>query len=206
MYSKNNPTVSGNPDINPGTNDTFEIGYIYNGQQTVFRLTVFNSKLRDIIVLDDKQYKNKGRVNLRGIEIEFNKKIRSDIKLNSNISFVDTDDINMNNQLEGSANWLANFGILCAPLRKTNVSMQYRYVGKRNRGKPDTRKNLDGYNRFDLTGSFFYFANQGLTLRAGIKNLFDSDIKYPSKINTYPDDYPRPGRRWWMQISYTIND
>ena len=156
--------------------------------------------------MDDKQYKNKGRVNLRGIEIEFNKKIRSDIKLNSNISFVDTDDINMNNQLEGSANWLANFGILCAPLRKTNVSMQYRYVGKRNRENPDTRKDLEGYNRFDLTGSFFYFANQGLTLRAGIKNLFDSDIKYPSKINTYPDDYPRPGRRWWMQISYTIND
>ena len=202
MYSKNIPSLKGNSEINPGTNDTFEIGYIYSAHQTIFRLTVFSSKLRDIIVLDENQYQNTGRVNLNGIEIEFNKDFQSIVRLNSNISFVDTDDINNKDQLEGSANWLANFGILCAPLRKTNVSMQYRYVGKRNRENPDTRKDLEGYNRIDLTGSIFYFANQGLTLRAGIKNLFDSDIKYPSKINTYPDDYPRPGRRWWMQLSY----
>lgn len=89
--------------------------------------------------------------------------------------------------------------------------MQYRYVGDRNRDPLVARDDLNEYNTVAITGSVFNLELHGLTLRDGIKNLFDEDVRYSAPLGsdllgnpilTYPEDYPRPGRRWWMQLSY----
>ncbi len=63
----------------------------------------------------------------------------------------------------------------------------------------------------DITTSLFNLGLRGLTLRAGIKNLFDEDVRYPSyltldlngePIPVHDGDLRRPGREWWMQLSY----
>jgi len=59
----------------------------------------------------------------------------------------------------------------------------------------------------DLTVSSSNVVIGGVTLRAGVKNVFDEEIKYPSPmvnfagslLPAYEDDYPRPGREYWLQ-------
>jgi iron complex outermembrane receptor protein len=63
---------------------------------------------------------------------------------------------------------------------------------------------------FDLTVSVSNFVKSGLTVRAGVKNIFDEEIVYPAPmvnfaasapplLPAYEDDYPRPGREFWLQ-------
>jgi len=75
-------------------------------------------------------------------------------------------------------------------------------VGKRNRAADDPRDKLAGYDTIDVTGTVENLFLRGLTLRAGGKNVFDTDVRYPSGFPGYPEDYPQPGREWWVQLSY----
>jgi len=45
-------------------------------------------------------------------------------------------------------------------------------------------------------------SGKSISFRAGVKNMFDQDIKYPAPELTYIDDYPRAGRQWWFQVAY----
>ncbi|MCP4348137.1 MAG: TonB-dependent receptor [Desulfobacterales bacterium] len=213
MYGKNNPVFKGNPDLKPETSDTFEIGYIYRGQEnsTVARITLFYSDINDAIYSKNDMRENCGSASLKGVELEFGRQIIPDLNLDANISYADTEDRNTGREIEESKNWLANIGLTYQLHETAVVAVQYRHVGDSHRNSLDTRDELDGYNTVNITGSLFNLGFDGLVIRAGIKNLFDEDVRYPSSLTfdsngspipTYPEDLPRPGREWWMQLSY----
>ena len=90
-------------------------------------------------------------------------------------------------------------------------NLQGRYVGERQRGPQDPRSNMDDYFTVDATGTIFNLWITGLTLRAGLKNIFDADVRDPdittfdftgNVVPSYTEDLPRPGRRWWTGLSY----
>ncbi len=206
MYSKNNPIVEGNPDINPERMHTYEFGYIYNDGGRVFRATSFVSELHDVIVVNSttRRYENGGEANFRGLEFEFVVPLIQRLKLDGNISLLDSESTNVANPNSGTAQSLANLGVLYQILNDQFLNVQYRWVGSRSRSAGDTRDNLDPYQTVDLTYSATGVKWPGLTLRGGIKNIFDADVKYPAPANTYPDDYPRPGRQWWVSAEYAF--
>lgn len=157
-------------------------------------------------------YTNSGKAKLQGIELEFEHGWES-LKLRGNLSYTDSENLDTSNDIAGSVNWLANLGVIWQPISNLALAAQFRYVGDRNREHQDTRDNLDGYKTLDLTGSVFNLGIRGITLRGGIRNLFDEDIRYPAMLTTdflgnsfptYSEDYPRPGRQWWIQLSYTF--
>ncbi len=78
--------------------------------------------------------------------------------------------------------------------------INYRHVGERKRSNTDTRDDMKAYNTVGFTLSRFNLRLKGLTVRLGVKNLFDEEVKAPD--TNYIDDLPRPGRTWWTQISY----
>ncbi|MCP4346611.1 MAG: TonB-dependent receptor [Desulfobacterales bacterium] len=212
MYGKNNPVFRGNPDLKPETSDTFEISYIYRGQEngTVARITLFYSDINDAIYTENGMRKNCGSASLKGVELEFGRQIIPDLNLDANISYADTEDRNTGEELDDVTKWLANIGLIYQFHENASVAVQYRHVGDRHRSSPDTRGSLDGYNTVNITGSLFNLGFDGLTIRAGIKNLFDEDVHCPSSMafdsNGEPfsiySEIPRPGREWWMQLSY----
>ncbi|MCK5231619.1 MAG: TonB-dependent receptor, partial [Desulfobulbaceae bacterium] len=212
MYSLTNNVGAGNPNLKPETNDTYELGYIYKDINTVFRTTLFYSVLDDVIYIDNSLHKNSGRNNFWGTELEMERQLGHSLKLDANLSYVHTQDVASVPEGAQAATWLGNIGLMYQPNSYLSLALQYRYVGDRNREQLDIRENLDEYHTVDVTGSLFNLGFKGLILRAGIKNLFDEDVRYPAPLEefslfgnrypTYPEDFPRPGRQWLCQITY----
>ena len=100
-----------------------------------------------------------------------------------------------------TAHRLGNLRLLWRPRRDLTLNLRYRYVGRRGREPTDPRADLPGYDRIDLTATAFRLLKD-LTLRAGVRNLLDADVRYPAPAGTYPEDYPAPGRQWWLQMEY----
>ncbi|MCF7978128.1 MAG: TonB-dependent receptor, partial [Chromatiaceae bacterium] len=75
----------------------------------------------------------------------------------------------------------------------------------------DERAPLDAYTTADLTLGYSSASVSGLYAHLGVKNLTDADVRYPEQYAsfagvplTYVDDYPRPGRRWWLSVGYAF--
>jgi outer membrane receptor for ferrienterochelin and colicins len=201
MYSQNNTVVTGNSDIKAQTSDNYELGYIYRRPGQVYHVTLFRSDLKDVIVLENGMYSNSGGARLTGIEAEAQHEFIRELKLDANISYTDTEDLDTGEPIPNVSGWLFNIGLLYEPVKYLIFGIQYQCVCDYVRASGDPRPELEGHQTFDITVSSFNTWYKGFTIRAGIKNLFSDEVKYPSLPNTYPDDYPRPGRSWWMELS-----
>lgn len=206
LYSQNNPIVNGNAGLMAETIKNYEFGYVYNDGVTTARLTVFDASLEGLIGEGSTipvTFQNIGQAKQTGMEIEYDRQIRENIKIDSSLSFVDVHDDVTNVEFADIARLLLNLGVLYQPMHNISVGVQFRHVGERDRGVGDARKSLDGFNTVDVTASMFNALIRKLTFRAGIKNIFDEDIFYPSPtLNTYQNDFPQPGRELWLSLSY----
>jgi iron complex outermembrane receptor protein len=201
MYTKNNIVLNGNPDIEALTSDNYELGYIYRSNQQVYRVTLFSSHLKDVIILEEGTYKNSGGARLKGVELETEQEFFTGLKLNASVSFTDAKDSNTGEDIPNVSDWLMNIGLIYEPIKDIALSMQYQCVCDYSRAPTDPREDLEGHQTWDISINSFNTRYKGLTLRAGVKNLFDDTIKYPAPPGTYPGDYPRPGRSWWAELS-----
>ncbi len=88
-------------------------------------------------------------------------------------------------------------------------------MGEHERQPLDDRDALAGYDTVDFNAGVTDLGLRGLTLRAGVRNIFNDDVRYPVLLDLdqydptsprpgYPEDYTRPDRSWWMQLSYTF--
>lgn len=90
-------------------------------------------------------------------------------------------------------NWGASYRIVYIG----DADSQFQRIGA-------TKPKVDSVTYHHLSGS--YRANENLTLRAGINNLFDQDPEYytdPIDQNTDPFTYDLLGRRFFLSASYT---
>lgn len=207
MHSKNNPSLTGNPDIDPETVKTFELAYVYRKKPFTGRVALFYSRLKDLIIVDHDTayYKNIGKADTRGVEIEAQYRLMSNLTADASVSYLDTEDDSTGMPIEGATKWLADAGLMFNPINDLYVSIQYNYVGKRHRGANDPRGKLGSYQTVRLCLTYENFLVDGLQLRTGISNLFDEDVRYPAAISSYTDDYPQPERQWWFQCAYDFD-
>lgn len=200
MYAINNPVYSGNSTLKAETVKTYEAGYIYRHQSFIGRLTAFHARMEGLITVKDKQYINADNANMTGAEAEAEFKILSWFDIKANISYTDTENQDGSN-MQGAARWMSSASLLFFPQPDWIAGVTYRYMGDRFRDAADNRPKLDEYHNINLTLSKDNLLIKGLTLRTGIKNVFDEDIRFPAPP-VFPDDYPKPGREFWGQISY----
>lgn len=204
----------GGTELEPETIDTYELGYIWRRHAALARLTLFYSELRNWLE-DSRLQAAPGDFRTQGAELELAFPLFWDcLRLEGNLSYADTEEKATGQEIPESANWLGNLGVLWQPDPDLAVHLRYRYVGERHREPGDIREDLDGYGTVDLTASLYNLGIGGLTLQAGVKNLFEADVRYPSRLETnektgayrlsYPQDYPRPDRWWWVQIGYAF--
>ncbi|MDM8522839.1 TonB-dependent receptor [Desulfococcaceae bacterium HSG8] len=221
LYSRGNSLIQGNPDLDSEHIRSYELGYIYRRPHTTGRITLFYSELRDNIEYPEYantiggvgiQYRNaEDIIRTKGFELESEYKIGKTLKLDANLSYSDTDDGETGEPVEGGSDWMGNLGLLYHPVHDVALALQYHYVGNRHRAPDDDRDDADAYNTWNLTANVYNLFTKGLTLRAGVRNLSDEEIVHPAPVFKdeegnigyyYRDDFPRPGREWWVQFSY----
>jgi iron complex outermembrane receptor protein len=67
-----------------------------------------------------------------------------------------------------------------------------KYVGSKERVAYDQRDKLEAYATVDMT--LGYQTSRKCSVRVSIKNIFDTDVKYPSSPYSYNNDFPQEGR------------
>lgn len=199
--------TAGLTDLSPETADTFELGYIYRRAETLFRATLFHTELDDWIQ-DGRLGAPPADFRTRGVELETAVPLIPRVLLvDASLSFAGAEDEATGAAIPGSAKWLAGAGLRWRPVAPLSFWLQYRFVGERAREPEDPRDDLAPYQTVDLTGTF---RMAGWTAGVGVKNLFEDDVRYPSRLGGVsgndarldrPDDYPRPERTWWLQVT-----
>ncbi|QTA84965.1 TonB-dependent receptor domain-containing protein [Desulfonema magnum] len=220
LYSRGTSFIRGSEDLDSERIKSYETEYIWRKPGMGIRTTLFYSELEDKILYPayadtfssiNIEYKNaQDTLKSRGAEIEFDLEMTKELQTGFNISYTDTNDGN-GESIGGVSDWLANAWLICKPVQDYEFVLRYHYTGERHRDAEDPREDLKGFHVFDLTANVFNLFKSGLTLRAGVKNFFDTDIICPAPVYKdekgitgyyYQDDFPRPGREWWMDISY----
>lgn len=191
----------GNPDMEPEKSTTYELAYIYKTQGTVFRATAFYSDLDDLITIPAGTYQNIEGAEIQGLELELEHQFSPEFKLDGNVSLTDTEDKLTNKDLLGASDWMANLSLLYQPSLDASYVARFRYVDDRYRSPTDTRSAADSYSTVDVTGSWFNVLSPGLTIRAGVRNLFDEEYVDLAPERTYVNDYPQEGRNYWLQLT-----
>lgn len=205
--AKNNPVLAGNPDIDIEVIENSEFAYIHNDGVTVTRATVFYALLHDLVAQDrtTRRYQNSTEdAATYGAELEYLRPLGVQFKLDTNLTWVNAKFQDSNQSLPGFAEWLGNVSLIYQPVKEYSLAGRAYYVGERNRESLDTRDALDGYTTLDLTASAFLLEGRRLAARLGVKNVFDQDVTYAAPVNTYPGDYPRPGREIWLGLDYSL--
>lgn len=192
--------------IDPSTIRTYEAGYIYKGHASDIRLTLFRSRLDKPIVFVDTPttlgFTNTEGATLHGAELEWDYQLNKEWDFGTNLSYLQSEDENTGKSIAGSSDWLGNFDLNYHPATNMLLNVHYRYVGNVYRELADTRPNLDDYTLLDTTLSLQNLWSRGMTVRLGIKNLLDADVRYPAPPESYPDDRPRAGRQWWANLTH----
>jgi iron complex outermembrane receptor protein len=190
-------------DIEPSTSRTLEIGYIHKGLDNDWRLSLFRTRLDNLIVfVDPLGFTNAEGARLSGAELEWELRLNRQFDFATNLSYLQSEDENTGEPIVGSSDWLGNLDLNYRPTSHHLFNLHYRYVDKAYRELEDVRPALNGYSTLDATLSLLDLWIKGLTLRFGITNLQDAEVRYPAPIDTYPDDRPRAGRQWWATVTY----
>jgi len=207
LYSQNT-IVNGNFNLEAETIKSYELGYVFNDGVTIGRLTVFAADLIDLIGESNTSpvvFQNIGQAHLTGIELEFIRQLGNSLKFDANLSWTELKDEVLNIDFANVSNFLVNMGVIYQPVNDFSLNVQYRHSGEKQReALVDARDDLDSFNTVDVTTSFFNFIENKLTLRAGVRNVFDEDIFSPAPHSTYVNDYPQPGREWWISMAYKL--
>jgi iron complex outermembrane receptor protein len=206
MYAAKDPDIR-IADIQSETIDTCELGYIYRNVQTVGRLTLFYSDIKarteDMLTEPERFYSS-------GAELELERPlIRDVLKFDGNLSYTNTRSRDADREIPEAADWLANAGLIYRPSRSLLFALQYYYVGDR---EGYDGEHISGYHTADFALNIFNLGIEGLTLRAGVKNIFEEDVRYYSSRPGEGDcldgdssgdlDESDSGRWWWIKISY----
>ena len=206
LYEKYEATGTGNINLKAETIESVEVGYIYTTLNTVIRTTLFDSRVKNLIGKSGgTQYQNlQAMIRSTGGEIELQQVFSDALRLDSNISYVRAKNTVTNRALEGSAELLGNVSLTWHPTRDYSINIWGNYVGARNRAAGDVRSKLAADTTVDITFGVLHLFHEKLTMRAGVKNIFDRKVKYPAPQLMYQNDYPGDRRTFWGQLAYSF--
>jgi outer membrane receptor for ferrienterochelin and colicins len=185
------------------TVDTVELGYIRRSTALLCRLTLFHSEMAARAgyagpasgVIDGRS---------RGAEMELTARLPGTrIEVEGTLSRSWTDWSLAADEVPETADWLGSLGVLFEPTSWLSLSSRCRWAGDRGGGLDDTLT-------VDLTAGLAPFQNRDIRLRAGVKNLFAEDFRYPITGDPADGEAPltwageAPDRWWWATFTVSF--
>ncbi len=232
MYTANNPSTNGNPDIDPEIIKTVELLVGYNFQENIkTSITYFYTKIDDLIQKVGGAFDNHGEIESTGIEIDI--KFIKDINkyLYFNLTYQDvknTTNTTITDQNSGTSYTQEDFNVGRIPSIIANIGLNYNiveymitnvslnYTGKRERSgekRFDENGNLVDVDPRDkvaartLLNASLTFRDvtpslKGLELQLSGHNLLDNKYKDPDPSGAIENDVPRAGVYFMGKLSY----
>ncbi len=206
LYSQNNAVVVGQPNLHPERIRSLEASYAFNDGRSRLRATAFHVRLDSLIGADQSttpaRYRNLYISEFNGVEIDLESHLHPRLTAFANATLLlaeqDSDEYD---PFYGLAEHLGNAGLRLRLTPGTTLATLYQDVGDRSRAPDDDRAPLPGYHTIDVTLSAHLPLPYPTVVRGTVRNLLREDIRYPAPAGTYPDDYPRPGRSFWVSFA-----
>ncbi len=209
LYNINNPSIIGNPDVEPEEIETYELAITGDlSKRMNFKATGFHNNIKDIIgnvpsTAADFESGNIGKLSVDGIEMEFSSRFTSGSIISFNYTF------------QNAVNELTDSRAPNVPRQKFNTSFNYRHSrfvnmyaglnhrGELNRTEGDSRSDIGSHTTVDLALTI-KGASDSWNVTASIYNFFDKTYFDASKEATMLSDYPKEGRSFWVEASYKL--
>jgi iron complex outermembrane receptor protein len=201
LYLMNNPLMVGSDDLQPATIQTFEVGSTYSiNEQITARMTYFYNVDEHIItpaVQADPNmpatFVNVDGDVVQGIEMELEARFSDQLYGFLNYSFRESKTQETGETVPLNPAHLARAGVNFPLFGVVNANLQAAFVGERPRELHDSRDPVDAYVLVDATLRT-HNIYKGLELFCSVHNLLDAAYVKPSLSDTFPGDYPLPGR------------
>ena len=208
----------GNPNLDPEESKTYEGGADFSYASLNISFTYFHTDFKDKIEHDggwpDRTWHNIGKAEMAGFEGELSYDIGTffdwDFQLKPYANFVRLtkyEDKETDEDLKYISDWNVSYGITLSDYNGLSANLNIAYVGKqyiddwRNAGPPTwtapvIEKGSFNFANLTISKKIVDTDNFGdLTLKGEIENLFDKDYEY---VN----DYPMPGRSFFLGLRY----
>ena len=206
MFTKNNHARVGSTDLEPEKVTSYEFAYIRNFtsdsylQSDIFYLInknqIYNSVTNPL-------YRNVGKTDIYGIELEYKGHILPDDELYANYTYMNgsytVDDTSRSRSLPNIAHNLAKGYYIYHFSSAISLGTTLEYVGSKERMSTDLRPKLKAYTTLD-TALHYKNSHYNYSVNVSVKNIFDADVRYPSPQNTYVDDYAQARRAFLIMF------
>ena len=205
QFLQNNPSVLGNPDLEPEEIDTYELGFNYQiNFNTKLTLNFYSYQAEKLIerapILGNmdgiQQAQNTSTLDGQGLELELNLSY-DEFSIDFNYSHQNTDDPDTGQPAALIAEdmaYLAGFYNINNDLK---VSLSGHWISGRERTAGDDRGQIQDYTLINGTAS--YQISDNTKTRLIIKNIFDEEIYEPSGTNI-SNDFRMPTRSIWFEV------
>jgi iron complex outermembrane receptor protein len=209
LYTVNNPTLSGNPDLAPEKIKTYEagIGYTYSERFRI-ELNYFYNDIDDLIVRDPSTspgtYANVGKAKSNGIEAVLSGKYTNDNYWKIAYAWQDPRDSHTGERIAFVPSNRASASVNYGFSKNLASHVDVLWTGPRPRPSGDTRDDVASYTTVDLTLTLRNIYKT-LEIQAAIHNLFNEQYEDPDLSGAsrfIPNDFPREGISALLRVSY----
>ena len=173
---------SGNIDLNPETNQTFEVGFDATFKEKIqLDVVYFNRKEVDAIIYNNTTYSyGNSSSDASGLELNFRVAATSFLSINSSYTYIDSNDLEDFNDYIPANKFVA--GIDITPFENAFLNVTYRNVGE--------RTIFDRYGSFGTAGENVVLEDyQVLDFMANYKVLEDTVTFFVAATNLLNEDY-----------------
>ncbi|MCH2219054.1 MAG: TonB-dependent receptor, partial [Dechloromonas sp.] len=209
QYATGNPVALGNPSLMPEKIKTLEAAVTWQASHNLqATVSVFHHNISDIINQSGVTYRNTGKQKGNGGELEVLWDASSNLRLTGYYAY----QRNIDQTTQRDAGYAPRQHIYTRADWRVysdwRLSGQINYVADRARPAGDNRPQIPDYTSVDLT---LRTGRQktGWDFSASVFNLFNADIREPSKIDLTSGtgiihDLPMPRRTFWLQARYSL--
>ncbi|MGL1958706.1 MAG: TonB-dependent receptor [Colwellia sp.] len=180
--------VEGNADLEPERSQTYEAGIEFHQSDWLVSTRVFENQLENLVQAvcysecgvrgsERRSYQNIDESRIRGVEFSLSHELTSDISIDLNYTYLDTEDLGSNEPLEYRPKYNSNIALGWSPIEAMQLRWRSEYIGKQYVGTDGYAPNYDLHHldlSFDI-GKYF-------TLYSGVDNIFDKQLEEESDL------------------------
>ncbi len=209
LYNKNNPSVLGNPDVQPEEIDTIEIGVTGDVSRRIsYRITGFQNNITDLIAPVATQSAvsvsgNVGKLKVEGVELEASYRLGTGSVVQGNYTYQ-----NPKNELTGErvpnvSRQKLNLAFTYRHSRALSAYLGINYRGALARASGDPRSEVPSYVTGDVAVNWQSPSEQW-QVTGSVYNITDKDYVDASPLGVMESDYPKPGRNFMLEVAFKI--
>jgi len=218
LFYQNNPSTTGNHDLDPETIDMVELVFDYRPNFEVQSVFNFYSYTVDgLIDFVGGKAQNAHDLKGHGMEVDISWQASDSLLLFGNLAWQKSENRDTNEAVADAPGRQMSLAVRYKTTNSCSLNGQANWVADRKRAKQafsavagvsnDAREEVGDYVTVDFT-AFCSLHGSPIDLAFSIRNAFDENAREPSPYNpdlqqaNMPGDYPLEGRSGYLELTY----